>query len=176
GLFGPVVGTLVVVAGSNGGAAMAFLIARYLARRAVENRVSRNPRLGAMDRAISRNGALVVALLRLSPVIPFNVQNYFYGIAGIGFWTCSLISSVAMLPGTILYVWLGYTARKGLEAASGSAESRSTAEWAFRIVGVLAFLTLSALATAWARRELRETVGEPVKGSHEDGNEREIVL
>ncbi len=93
--------------------------------------------------------------------MPFNVQNYLYGLTGIGFWTCSLTSALAMLPGTVLYVSLGYSARAGLEAASGASRTRTPAEWALLTVGVLATLALSVLATSWARRTLRGTLTEP---------------
>lgn len=166
-LFGPVEGTLTVVAASNAGAWGAFLIARYLARGAVARWLGRDRRFEAVDRAVSKNGVLVVALLRLSPVVPFNVQNYLYGLTGIGFWTCGLTSAVAMLPGTVLYVVLGHAARAGLEAASGGPRARTPAEWAFLGVGVAATLTLSVVAASWAKRTLRTAVGEPVDPSEE---------
>jgi hypothetical protein len=82
-LFGLVVGTVTASLASTTGAALAFLIARYLARDAVARKLGGDPRFEAVDRAIARNGWIIVALLRLSPVIPFNLQNYVYGLTGI---------------------------------------------------------------------------------------------
>lgn len=165
-LFGPLVGTLIVVAASNLGAASAFLIARHLAREALARRLLKNPKLKALDLAIARHGALVVALLRLSPAVPFNLQNYLYGLSAIPFWTCTLTSALAMLPGTILYVWLGHSARLGLEAASGTSPPRSPAQWSLLALGLLATLALSLLAAAWARRNLPQTLLNPTEPSH----------
>src|SRR5262245_10962626 len=85
-LFGPVVGVVVVSLASTTGAALAFLVARYLARNAVARRVQKDPRYAAIDRAIGEEGWKIVALLRLSPAVPFNLQNYLYGLTAIGFW------------------------------------------------------------------------------------------
>ena len=79
-IFGPVVGTIVVSMASTTGAALAFLVARYLARDAVARKARRDPRFEAVDRAIGEGGWRVVLLLRLSPAVPFNLQNYLYGL------------------------------------------------------------------------------------------------
>ena len=156
-LFGPVVGTITVSIASNVGAALAFLIARHLARDAVARRIIRgNARFDAIDRAIGEGSWKIVALLRLSPAVPFNLQNYFYGLTRIGFWPCVLASGAAMLPGTFLYVYLGHFGRAGLEAAAGSGRSRSPAEWAMIGVGLLATVAVTVYVTRLARRAMRE--------------------
>jgi uncharacterized membrane protein YdjX (TVP38/TMEM64 family) len=105
-LFGLVAGTVIVSLASTTGAALALLISRYLARDRIAKKVEQYPRFDAIDKALSEGGWKIVALLRLSPAIPFNLQNYLYGLTGIGFWTCVLTSWVAMLPGTFMYVYL----------------------------------------------------------------------
>jgi uncharacterized membrane protein YdjX (TVP38/TMEM64 family) len=157
-VFGPVTGTVVVSLASTTGAAVAFLIARHLARDRVAQKVKRYPRFDAIDKAISEGGWKFVALLRLSPAVPFNLQNYLYGVTGIRFWTCVLTSWLAMLPGTFMYVYLGYTAGAGLEAAAGG-RSRSPAEWALTAVGLLATVAVTAYITRLARRAIRERTG-----------------
>ncbi|RUL87961.1 VTT domain-containing protein [Tautonia sociabilis] len=155
-LFGLVVGTITVSVASNVGAALAFLIARYVARDAVARRVRRNPRFNAIDRAIGEGGWKIVALLRLSPAVPFNLQNYLYGLTSIRFWPCVLASWVAMLPGTFLYVYLGHVGRAGLEATAGGGASRSPAEWAMIVVGLVATVVVTVYVTRLARRAMRE--------------------
>jgi uncharacterized membrane protein YdjX (TVP38/TMEM64 family) len=156
-IFGPWLGTAMVSIASTTGAGLAFLVARYLGRGAVERRVGRDPRFAAMDRAIAEDGWKVVALLRLSPAVPFNVQNYLYGLTGIGFWPYLLTSWVAMLPGTLLYVWLGHVGRAGLEATGGD-RSRTPAEWAALGVGLVATLAVSVYLARIARRALRRNL------------------
>lgn len=127
--FGLLAGTVIVSLASTTGAALAFLISRYLARNRIAKMVEHYPRFDAVDKAINDGGWKLVALLRLAPAIPFNLQNYLYGLTGIRFWTCVLTSWVAMLPGTFMYVYLGRVGRAGLEATAGGGQSRSPAEW-----------------------------------------------
>ena len=106
-IFGVLLGTAIVSIAAAVGAALAFLIARYLARDQIEHRVANNPRFKRIDRAIGERGAKLVFLLRLSPLIPFNLSNYFYGLTSVKFWPYVLASWIGMLPGTLLYVYLG---------------------------------------------------------------------
>ncbi|MCG8510963.1 MAG: TVP38/TMEM64 family protein, partial [Rhodospirillales bacterium] len=124
-IFGLVWGTVAVSIGATLGAAAAFLIARYLAREKVARKLENYPKFKAVDRAVSEGGWKIVALLRLSPAVPFNLQNYLYGLTAIRFWTCVLTSWAAMLPGTFMYVYLGYIGRAGVAAASGEAQGRT---------------------------------------------------
>ena len=158
-LFGPLVGTITASLASTTGAALAFWIARHLARGRVEAKVRADVRFDAIDRAIAEGGWKVVALLRLSPVVPFNVQNYLYGLTGIRFWPCVATSWLAMLPGTFLYVSLGHAGRLGLEAASGGGpRGRSPAEWAFLVVGLGATVAVTVYVARMARKTLRQRV------------------
>lgn len=153
-IFGPWVGTVTVSLASTTGAALAFLIARHLARGRVEARLRRSPLLRAVDGAITEGGWRMVALLRLSPAVPFNLQNYLYGVTGLRFWPCVLTSWVAMLPGTFLYVYLGYLGRETAEAAAG-ADAAGGSVWAVRAVGLVATVAVVVYATRLARRHLR---------------------
>lgn len=163
--FGLLWGTVTASLASTTGAAIAFLIGRYAARDAVARKVHQHPKTGAVDRAVTEGGWKIVALLRLSPAVPFNLQNYLYGITGIGFWQAVLTSWVAMLPGTFLYVYIGYVSREGLEAAGGTA-SVDYSRWALLAVGLLATAGLTVYLTKLARRKLAEQTevvaeGEP---------------
>jgi uncharacterized membrane protein YdjX (TVP38/TMEM64 family) len=162
-LFGLVAGTITVSLASTTGAALAFLIARYLARDAVARWVRRYPRFEAIDQAVGEGGWKIVALLRLSPAVPFNLQNYLYGLTGIRFWPCVLTSWATMLPGTLMYVYLGAVGRAGLEAASGG-QARTPAEWALIVVGLFATIAVTVYVTRLARRAMREHAGIAANG------------
>lgn len=155
-LFGLAGGTAVASAGSTIGAALAFLVARYLARDRVAKWAERYPKFAAIDRAVGAGGWKIVAMLRLSPAVPFNLQNYLYGLTGIRFWPCVLTSWVAMLPGTFLYVYLGHVGRAGLEASAGADRSRTPAEWAMMAAGLLATVFVTVYVTRLARRALKQ--------------------
>jgi uncharacterized membrane protein YdjX (TVP38/TMEM64 family) len=153
-IFGLAAGTAIVSLASTTGPALVFLIARYLARERIAQQIHRYPKFEAIDKAISDEGWKIVALLRLSPALPFNLQNYLYGLTGIGFWTCVLTSWVAMLPGTFMYIYLGNLGRAGLEAAEG--KGKSPAEWAVIVVGLLATIAVTIYITHVARRAIKE--------------------
>lgn len=154
--FGLVVGTITVSIGSTLGAALAFLIARYVARNKVAAMAARHRNFGAIDRAIDEGGWKIVALLRLSPAIPFNLQNYLYGLTPVRFWTCVVTSWLAMLPGTFLYVYLGHVTG----AALGADRERTPAEWVMLAVGLLATVAVTVYVTWLARRKLQQQIKE----------------
>jgi uncharacterized membrane protein YdjX (TVP38/TMEM64 family) len=153
-VFGLSVGFAVVSCGSTAGAAAAFLIARYFARGRVQAFVDRSPRFAALDQAIQEGGWKVVALLRLSPAIPFNIQNYLYGVTRLRFLPCVLTSWIAMMPGTLLYVSLGHAVGS---AAAG--RSRSPAEWGLLAVGMLTTIAVTVLLSRLAKRQLAARAG-----------------
>ena len=150
-VFGLGTGTVTVSVASTIGAGLAFLIARYFAREKMAAFARRNPKFNAVDRAIGEGGWKIVALLRLVPAVPFNVQNYLYGVTSIRFWPCFLTSWIAMLPGTFMYVYLGHVGGQGLAAASGAAPSRSTGEWVMLAVGLLAAVAVTVYVSRVAR-------------------------
>lgn len=155
-IFGLVVGTIVVSIGSTVGAALAFLISRYVARDKVAELAKDNRRFAAIDRAIEEGGWKIVGLLRLSPALPFNLQNYLYGLTPIRFWPYVLTSWLAMLPGTFLYVYLGHITG----AAVGADRERTTAEWAMLAVGLLATIAVTVYVTRLASQKLDEQVDQ----------------
>jgi len=154
-IFGLANGLLAVWAGASVGLALSFLIARYLAREKVSALARSNPKFGAIDRAIGEGGWKIVAMLRLSPVMPFNVQNYLYGVTAIGFVPAVLTSTAFILPGTFLYIYLGHVAAQAAEAASGG-QGRSAAEWGLLAVGLLATVLVTVYVTKLASKALNE--------------------
>lgn len=162
--FGLLWGTLVVSLASTTAAAIAFLIARHLARDRVERLARKNEKFEAIDRAIAQKGWKVVALLRLSPLVPYTISNYLYGLTGIRFLPYVLASWLGMIPLTVLYVYFGTLGRVAV-AAAGEARERSPWEWAALGVGLLATVAGAVVLTRMARRELEklrlEKAGRP---------------
>ena len=150
GLFGLGWGVALVAIATSVADAAAFLIGRYLARNAVARLAARYRRFGAIDAAISQGGWRVVALLRLSPTVPYSASNYLYGLTGIGFWPYWIASGTFTLPGIFAYVYLGYV---GAETVGG--QHRTALEWALLGLGLVATLTAIAYVAVLARRRLR---------------------
>ena len=156
-IFGLFEGVLYVLIGATLGAALAFLVSRYGARRAVERRLEGNTRLRAVDRAVAREGGKIVFLLRLSPIFSFVLLNYALGLTSVRFRDY-LMASIGMLPGTFLYVYYG-KALGSLAAVAGGAEiERGAADWILLAVGLLATILVTTVVTRIARKALQEEV------------------
>lgn len=141
------------------GASAAFLVARYVARTAIERRLAGNARFAAIDRAVGAQGRRLVFLLRLSPVFPFNVLNYALGLTSVRF-VDFVAASVGMLPGTFLYVYYGKLAGDLAALAGGAGVEKGTGYYLILIVGLVATVVVTTLVTRTARTALREATGE----------------
>ena len=153
-LFGLGWGVVLVSIASTTAAALAFLIARYFARDAVERMAKKDARFEAIDRAIGKEGWKVVALLRLSPLVPYSLSNYLYGLTSVKFGSYVATSWAAMLPATVLYVYLGAAGR-----TIGEGGKRSPWEWVLLGVGLAATAAVTILLTRVAKRELANVQG-----------------
>jgi len=156
--FGLSKGFLAVSAGSTLGAALAFLVARFIAREKVEATAKGNEKFREIDNAIGKQGAKLVFLLRLSPVIPFNLSNYFYGLTGVKFWPYVLASWIGMMPGTFLYVYIGTASQAAISAAAGGeAVQHGWQYWTFISIGLAATIVVTVWVTKIARDALHQT-------------------
>ena len=153
--FGLLPGFITVSAGSTLGAAAAFVIGRFFARGWVARKVAGNPRFESIDRAVGREGAKIVFLTRLSPVFPFNLLNYAYGLTNIPLGKYTLASWVGMMPGTLLYVYVGALAGTVAKAATHTPEA-TTFETAMKVVGFFATLAVTLYITRIARNALKK--------------------
>jgi uncharacterized membrane protein YdjX (TVP38/TMEM64 family) len=152
-VFGLGWGTVVASASATATAAAAFLVTRYLARDRVARLARRHDKFAAIDEAVGNKGWTVVALLRLSPLVPFSLSNYLYGLTAIAFWPYLLASWLAMLPGTVLYVYLGAASR----AVAGGTRKQSPWEWALLAAGLVATVVVTVVLTRAARKELEKS-------------------
>ncbi len=154
--FGLWKGFLAVSAGATLGASLAFLVARFIAREKIEAIAQRNEKFRNIDSAIGRQGAKLIFLLRLSPVIPFNLSNYFYGLTAVKFWPYVLASWIGMIPGTLLYVYIGTAGKAAVAAtAGGEAVKHGWQYWTFLGVGFAATIIVTIWVTRIARDALK---------------------
>jgi uncharacterized membrane protein YdjX (TVP38/TMEM64 family) len=156
-LFGVVTGTITVSIGATLGACAAFLVGRTIARKSIEKKVAGNAKFAAIDQAVGREGFKIVLLTRLSPIFPFNLQNYAYGLTKVSLRNYALASWIGMLPGTLMYVYFGSTLKSLAEAAAGK-EGKSTLETVFFIGGLVVALVVVVFVTRVARKALARAV------------------
>jgi uncharacterized membrane protein YdjX (TVP38/TMEM64 family) len=134
--------------GSTLGAALCFLIARYVARASIAKGLENNPAFQRLDRMSAQQGALIVAITRLVPLFPFNLLNYGFGLTRVPFVTYIGWSWLCMLPGTILYV-------VGADAVSQML-TQSQIPWPLVTIAIVMFLGL-----AWLTHRVRTTLNNP---------------
>src|SRR5438270_11648307 len=89
----------IVILAASIGAALAFLLSRHAVRARLRRLLEAKPSYAAIDRAVAEEGWKIVALLRLNPLVPFNLQNYFFGVTDIGFWPYAAATFFGIMPG-----------------------------------------------------------------------------
>lgn len=160
-VFGVAAGTAYVFAGAVLGTTLAFLLARRAARQAVERRIAGDPRFERIDAAVARNGRKIVFLLRLSPLLPYNLLNYALGLTRVRL-TDYVVASVGMLPGTLLYVYSGRVIGDVASVASGARVERTAGYYVVLVLGLLATVVVTLLITRIARRALKKETDDAV--------------
>lgn len=154
-LYGVIWGSALVSLGSTIGAVCSFLAGRYLARGVLIRRFEGDARFDAIDRAVARDGWKIVGLARLSPIFPFTLLNYAMGLTGVRLRTYLWASWVGMIPGTVMYVYLGSIAQKAV-----GREAHTPSEMVFWGVGLVATLAVSIILSRLAGRVLSRRMAE----------------
>jgi uncharacterized membrane protein YdjX (TVP38/TMEM64 family) len=150
-------GVLYVMVGATLGAVLAFTASRYLVRRFVEHYVLAHPRLAAIDRAVEAEGARLVFLLRLSPVVSYVLLNYVLGISRVRFRDY-FAGSIGMLPTVTAYVYAGRVAGDLASVAGGAALPRGPLWLTTVILGLAATVVATVLVARASKRAVDEAV------------------
>lgn len=154
-LFGLLWGTVYVFIGATLGAIAAFLLARYLLRDWIYQKIAQHPSFIAFDQTLATAGFKLVVLTRLSPLFPFNLLNYAFGLTGVSLRDYSL-GSIGMLPATLLYVYLGSLTAD--LARLGTVQQPPALQWGLRLVGLAATGIITVYISKLARQALDEAV------------------
>ena len=156
-VFGVVQGFIAVLTGATLGATCAFLVGRYLTRDWVARRIAGNVKFKAIDEAVAREGWKIVILTRLSPVFPFNLLNYAFGLTRVSIKHYFLASWLGMIPGTLMYVYIGSLAGD-LASLGAGGRTRTTSEWILYGIGLLATVWVTVFVTRLARKALSSRI------------------
>ena len=152
-VFGVVLGSIYVFLGALLGSTAAFLIGRYLARDWVARKIAKNPKFQVIDQSVGRAGLKIVLLTRLSPLFPFILLNYAYGITQVSLKDYA-IGSIGMIPGTITYVYLGSLAGSLAQIGTSEQPTNLWLQWGMRLIGLGATVAVTVYLTKIARRAL----------------------
>ncbi len=127
--FGLWWGFFIVLIGNVTGAAISFVISRWIGRRWFRRNLSRNPTLGALEPAVDREGWKIILLSQLHPLFPTSLLNYLYGLTTIRFRTCILWVAIGQAPGLFLYAYIGTLGQLGLNLMRGKSHPRMVEYW-----------------------------------------------
>lgn len=152
-IFGLTGGVVLVSIGSVLGATAAFSVGRTLARKWISRKIETWPKFRALDRALGARGFTIVLLTRLSPIFPFNLLNYAYGVTAVRPRDYVLGSWIGMLPGTVLYVYAGSAAANLAQVLAGDVDTGRAGQ-ALLWLGLGATVAVTILVTRVARRQL----------------------
>jgi uncharacterized membrane protein YdjX (TVP38/TMEM64 family) len=147
----------VVLAAATVAATLSFLAGRYLLRDRVRAQLVGRPRLAAIDRAVAEEGWKIVVLLRLSPAIPFNLQNYLFGATAVPLSHYVAATGIGIIPGSLLYVYLGLLGN----AVPHHSGVGASLKWLLFGVGLLATLAAAILVARKAKAKLHEAAFLP---------------
>ena len=161
-LFGLVWGSVYVFFAATLGATLAFWLGRTVARDWVSKKISAYPKFAAIDKAVAKEGFKIVFLTRLSPLFPFNLLNYAFGITQVSLKDY-VLGSVGMIPGTILYVYIGSligsVAQIGMKGATLDPQTQKL-QWIAKIVGFIATIAVTVYITRIAKKALDDSISE----------------
>lgn len=154
-LFGVPVGIVSAVIGSNLGACAAFLVGRTIVRDRLAQKIAGRPRFAAIDEAVSRDGFKIVLLLRLSPMLPFNILNYALGLTKVSFRDYALASMIGMLPEILVLVYFGSVARSLAGGITPAQVATPLENPIFFWIGFAVTIAVAVLVTRIAHRRLK---------------------
>ena len=154
-VFGLVRGVIYALIGATLGSTVAFLLGRYVVRRIVSERLVAMPRFVAIERGVSAQGWRIVFLLRLSPVVPFNVLNYALGLTTMPVWDF-VKASAGTVPGALVYAYCGKVTGEALALAGQAQVPQDASYYAVLLAGLAATVAATTVVTRTARRALQD--------------------
>lgn len=158
-LFGLPVGFVADSIGATIGAAAAFLLGRTIGRSFVISKLKDYPQFRAVAIAIRKSGFKIVLLLRLVPLLPFNMLNYLLSVTPVSIWEYMLASWLGMMPITFGLVYVGTTLKDLSDVTHGWGEFSKT-RWAMIILGLLVSVFLIICVTRVAKAALEKALAE----------------
>jgi uncharacterized membrane protein YdjX (TVP38/TMEM64 family) len=171
-LFGVFWGSVYVLIAAIIGATLAFIIGRYLSRDWVSKQIATHPKFQAIDQAVAKEGWKIVLLTRLSPVFPFNLLNYAFGVTQVSLRDY-ILGSLGIIPGTVMYVYIGSLATNLAMIDSNhrpSTPQTQIGELAIQIVGCIATIAVTIYVTKIAQKALRKSV-DTTEITHDTDNQ-----
>lgn len=158
-LFGLPMGFAADSVGATIGAAAAFLLGRTIGRPFVISKLKDYPQFRLVAIAVHRSGFKIVLLLRLVPLLPFNMLNYLLSVTPVPIGSYMLASWLGMMPITFALVYVGTTLKDLSDVTHGWNEISKT-RWAVVALGLIVSVVLIICATRVAKNALEKALDE----------------
>jgi len=158
-LFGISIGSIVNIVGCDLGACISFFIGRGLGREWAQQKILTNQKYELIDKAVERNAFLIIFLIRLSPVLPFGICNYLFGITTVSFPLYWLATTAGLIPCTVAYTYLGSLMRDLTDIYSENGEQKEKQTY-FIIAAVFMTVLGIIVITLVTKRTLEKTMDE----------------
>ncbi|KAJ7977434.1 TVP38/TMEM64 family membrane protein [Quillaja saponaria] len=158
-LFGLPLGFFADSIGATIGATAAFILGRTIGRSYVISKLKNYPKFQAVAIAIQRSGFKIVLLLRLVPLLPFNMLNYLLSVTPVNIGEYMLASWLGMMPITFALVYVGTTLKDLSDVTHGWTEV-STTRWVFIALGFGMSAILIVCITRIAKASLDKALAE----------------
>lgn len=142
-------------------AGVAFSTSRYLVGPYIRGFLERNygKKFLAIDKAVGEEGFKIILLLRLSPIIPFGINNYLCGCTKMKLWEFVLGTWLGVLPGTTAYCNMGAMGKTVLN------EGTTPLQKGVMALGIVAALAVIKILSDLATRALKEAGIEDEKST-----------
>ena len=152
-------GVISVSLGSTVGATISFIFGRLLLRSWVVALAEKYPKMKAVDVAMKQQAWKIVLLIRLTPIIPFNIVNYLFALTDVPLLTYTLFSWIGMLPGTVMYVYIGGSLKSFADIFNGNYKG-TTASVVLFWVGLAATVLCAVLIGFYAKKAMSRIISE----------------
>jgi len=166
-------GVFLVWLGATIGATLAFLLGRTALRSWIAEKVQQYPRFRAVDAAVNKRGWVIVLLLRLTPILPFNLLNYALALTDVKFLQYFLPTAFGMIPGTTLYVYFGSLASDIADIAAGHVGPSLTVQIIIWVASGVGIIVTVVVITIFAKREMNKALAEEDKKEKEGAQKQE---
>ena len=145
-LYGSYLGSIIVFFSASLGASVAFFVSKSFFAKKLKNLFSRYPKLSVMETVVEKGGLKLILLARLSPIFPFSILNYFYGLNNVKFLDFA-IGLLGIIPGTFLYCLIGSLAKNIKELKNVQSPNNSY----LTIVGIISTFLVVYFSAKYSR-------------------------
>lgn len=121
-LYGSALGACLSISAYLLGACISFSLARTLGQGWIERMAAKQAMIANLNLVLERRGVLMVAIVRLALVIPYNILNFALGASSLKMHQYALGTLIGITPIFVVYSAVGAAATSLLDVIQGNAQ------------------------------------------------------